>query len=359
MVSRVNKKFGKLAFLLALMFVLVAFLAACGSGDSGNWESGPGATQPGGDIGGEFFDIDDVTPSRRIIYTASFSIYTENFFETLAFIRERLDTSNADPSLREWYEDFNMENTHGHTRVVLEARVRTERLHTFTNEVFDFVGIDSVTRHRVSAEDVSLTHQNREIQILLAEAEVDRLRASLEAANAAQRPAIERQLADAQQRLNNLVSAQNILDQRLRFSTITITLTLGAGPGEPSSFGDRVLSVLGGVWTVLQIILLIILALLPFAIIFGVPSYFIYRYFSKKQKEKNEQRLALVGANNAQMQNMYYNQQGYGQGSNQGYGQNYNEQHNAQQSVQQNANVQQPEQSAEAQQEQADKDLEI
>jgi len=302
-----------------LVVVLVAILsisvfAACAGMDSPNdWfddggsnnNASPPPDAPGGDAGngsggdsiidGEFFN-EPSSPTRLIVYTVTMTIHSYSFSDALLFLRGSLnnDLSTA-PAQREWFDSQQIQ--YQERVAVLVARVHHTRVHAFVDIMIAEFGMNAIRHLNEQAQDVSLTHHDRALRIAEQERYLEWLHEELERAlSFTARAPIQTRINAAQLTLNQLITAQNTVNQQIEFSTVTITLRETDPPivdedREPS----RVAVVFGNVWMVISNILImflyIIAALLPFAAI-GVPLFFLIRHLVRKRKA---QRLAMVG----------------------------------------------------------------
>lgn len=294
-----------LVIVLVLMFGAACAGAMAPDGDSG-WSDAPAAGTPGappsggGNQGDGSAHTGEITAQERlIVYTVTFAIHSQNFGETLAFLRGSLDTSATIPAEREWFHSQNIQYQNRHA--VLVARVRSTRLHEFIDSIMDEVGMENIREFDERGTDVSLTHRNREGQILEYQRYLEWLDEEMERAvtrNASfnERATIQNRINAAQTRLNTLITAQNTLNQQILFSTVTITLRESYPvPIEPPS---RTREVLQNIWRVISSILIglayVLAVAVPLAAV-TLPTVFLSIHFARKNRAKKQALAATDG----------------------------------------------------------------
>ena len=244
------------------------------------------------------------TPNRLVVYTANFTIHTNNFGETLLFLRS---TINRD--MGEWFDRQDVQYHDRHA--VLVARVASSRLYDFIDEIIDELGMGAIRHHDINATDVSLAHRDRTLAIQEEERHLEWLHQEMERAIAqnqtfAQRQTIQTQINQAQTRLNTLITAQNTVNQQIHFSVVTITLresypstpepTTPESENEEDEEPSRTAIAFSNAWTVISSILIgmlyVLAVLLPLGAVV-VPAVFLIKYLIKKERAK-QRELAIA-----------------------------------------------------------------
>jgi len=245
------------------------------AGSQGN--QGGGGTS-GGTSSNPFAGI--TAPDRLVVYQGNFTILTQSFGETVTFLQNQLDAS-----YHEWFDEHQLQYQDG--RATFVARVISSRLDAFLDGIIREVGMQNIRNKQITATDVSIQHQDRAWRITALNQYMDFLMEELlntSAANFTVRDQIQRRINETQIELNTLTTQQNSLNQQVMFSSITITLIRGnyipSPPGPIANFFSNV-------WRVVSSILMglgyALAVLIPLAII-AIPSFFLIRYFVRKNK---------------------------------------------------------------------------
>lgn len=221
--------------------------------------------------------------TRKVIYTVEMGIRSKHL---LPVYDEIVDLLNPD----EWIESQQVGTRNG--RLVL--RIKTTRLQAFTTLLRDAY---EVTYFNTTSVDVSLNYANNQTRIEGLEAEQDRLIELFQVASISEQILINQRLSVIETELRNLNNENNQTDAYIEYSQVTIYMNSSA-PYESLNFGQKVQrAFFGGIdafVTVVETLILALLALLPFAAV-GVPSvlgiiYLNKRNYQKRIAKRNAQR---------------------------------------------------------------------
>lgn len=157
-----------------------------------------------------------VQTEKKIIRSASLTIGTQTYQESLDTLKERCETSGG------WIESFS-ENTNYNLRVAyLTLRIPSEKLDEFL-EGSALLG--RVTRRSESARDDTDSYQDTAARLNTQQALMARLLSLVtDAADLSDLLELESQIADTQYTIDRLQSSLNSIDRQVDYSTVDVTL---------------------------------------------------------------------------------------------------------------------------------------
>ncbi len=228
-----------LTFILALALV---FTVSCGSGgdDYGASRGDYEEDWSGGALGDKYESTSDSLvgeTDRKIIKTVTETVETEDYDGFIDSLREAVSAAGgyiANSS----FTGGGIYNKDTNRRASFEIRIPAERLSEFTNAVD---GIGAVTYYQEGVNDVTLTYVDISSKISVLEAEEAALLEILsKAATTSDLIAIRESLTDVQSELASLRGQKQVLDDRVSYSTVNLTLREVARvkAAEPSFFEE-------------------------------------------------------------------------------------------------------------------------
>ncbi|MCL2861174.1 MAG: DUF4349 domain-containing protein [Firmicutes bacterium] len=294
MKTKMKAVFLPVLIMLILALVFVGCAASDWDRDDNNFAQGggPGSTSPDNDTGvgtpppgtTQPNENELTTLDRMVVYNGEISIIIdrENFSYAVRFL-----TSSINLQRGEWFDSREILYQDG--RATLVARVRTTYVHVFVDNLVDRFGLYN-TNIQLEATDVSLAHRNRQAEIDEQIRHLAWLNEEMENATShAVRVQIQQSINQTETRLHQLTTQQNVLNQQILFSTLTIDLmTRDYVPAPPEPPPSNTRRVFQNVWNVIRSILtgfLYVLAVLvPLAFI-AIPLFFLIRFLVKRGKE--------------------------------------------------------------------------
>jgi len=248
--------------------------------------------------------------NRKIIYTATADITTDNLIETILLIKNNVNND-------EWFDKESVSNGTAYFTV----RVKSERIDAFMASIAKEC---TITNYNKTATDISMTYQDTENRIASLEAETARLNVLYESASISEMITINKRLSEINLQLGSLNGTLNRYDSQIEYSEVTLTIREEATPAAKLSFGQRLGNLFKNAWkalgTFLQWILFAIVAIFPFVIVIGpisVGIYFLVRFINKKKKKKlitgndNNPNYNYQNYNNPNYNNPNYNNPNY------------------------------------------------
>jgi len=214
---------------------------------------------------------------RKIIYTITANIDTDNLDDTLKFIKSK---KNAD----EWIDEESISSN----RAYIVLRIKSERIDEFLDSISSTGTMSNL--HRTS-EDVSLDYQDKTNLINSLNAEMERLIDLQAEASISDLIEINKRITEIDYELANLTKEVNALDSLVNYSKITLNI-YGKRPTSELPFGKKMINAFTSGFEALleffKFLIIAIAALLPFAIII-VPTFLTVSHYTKKRKKKKTQ----------------------------------------------------------------------
>lgn len=212
-------------------------------------------------------------PDRKIIYEVEVSYDVEDLDEAAALLDSMIEAD-------EWFDREVMQDTTYYFLV----RVKTERLDAFIEALSDeyvLIGYQKV------GTDISVQYQDMTNRVLSLEAQLARLLVLYNTASLSEMLLINEQMSDIEVELANLQGSLNQFDSLADYSEVNIRF-FGRAIVTKSPFFNRIGSAfVDGVEAVISFfdgLFIVLASVIPFAIIFGIPGYFIIVNIKKRRR---------------------------------------------------------------------------
>ena len=225
----------KRIILAALLALTLLFCVSCGGAMKGDaYAPDAPSLESGGDGwgGGAFGDKEEVNdsladsstsvaPDRKIIKTVNQTVETEEYDKFIDELRSAVSAYGGYVS-NSSYNGGGIYNEYSTRRASFEIRIPAERLDEFTAAVG---GLGAVTYYQEWTNDVTLSYVDITGKISVLEAEEAALLAILaKAETTADLIAIRESLTDVQGNLASLRAQKKVLDDKVAYSTVNLTL---------------------------------------------------------------------------------------------------------------------------------------
>jgi hypothetical protein len=212
-------------------------------------------------------------PDRKIIYEVEVSYDVEDLDEAAALLDSMIEAD-------EWFDREVMQDTTYYFLV----RVKTERLDAFIEALSDeyvLIGYQKV------GTDISVQYQDMTNRVLSLEAQLARLLVLYNTASLSEMLLINEQMSDIEVELANLQGSLNQFDSLADYSEVNIRF-FGRAIVTKSPFFNRIGSAfVDGVEAVISFfdgLFIVLASVIPFAIVFGIPGYFIIVNIKKRRR---------------------------------------------------------------------------
>lgn len=250
------------------MVLLIFLMMGCSASYDDSWAPDDGQ---GGD---EQPLSSETAPERKIIYTVDVRFSVDDIQGAVTTIRDMLAES-------EWFDRESISARSAQFTV----RVRTERLDAFMAELEDTFEHLEYTR---SARDISLDYSSQETRLLAIETEIATLIAMMDLAETfaeillinERLSSLEVERQDVQGELNRFDSLADYSEVHLQVYERTVFERLPFG----DRVGDAFTSGVSALGSFLQGTVIVLAAVLPFALFFGViggTGFIVYRRIKK------------------------------------------------------------------------------
>ncbi|MEU1842074.1 DUF4349 domain-containing protein [Micromonospora sediminicola] len=275
--------------LVAVGLAAVLAVGACSAGgDSGSNDAAAPAAEGGGDAGAE---RDQAAPGgtggadlrvdqRSIIYTGTMQVRVDDV-DTAA--REAITAVTAAGG---FVGGDRRSSESADARAVLTLRVPADR---FAGVIDQLAGFGRQERREIRTEDVTEQVVDLDARIATQRARVESARKLLaQASSVDQLVALENEVGTRQADLAALEARKRRLADLTALSTITVTF-LGRDASTAEEEADLgFLTGLGGGWTVfltsVRVLLTVLGAVLPFAVVIGVPLWLLLRWRRRRAR---------------------------------------------------------------------------
>ena len=255
-------------FLLSICILFIGVFALSACAISNNEAPANDNGQPG--------EIFETQQARKIIYTVTADIHTKD-------LDEKLDDIKLNIAIDEWIDEEIINSDYAY----IVIRVNSSRLDDFLESISDE---GTITNYRRTSTDVSITYLNKTNQINSYNAERERLVELMENATMTEILQINSRISAIDVQLASLNEETNELDSLVDYSKITLEIyedkldwQLPFGSTLVNTFVNSVYAL----FNVFKTLLIVIVAVLPFAIII-VPTLLGIRYYSKKKRSKKK-----------------------------------------------------------------------
>lgn len=172
----------------------------------------------GGGGGGSFTEPIAVPTEKKIIRTASLTIATQTFADSLNALKTSCEGQGG------WIESVseNVNSYSGLRTAYLTLRIPQSELDDY---LAGTENLGRVTSRSESAQDVTASYQDTRTRLNTQLALMDRLQALItESGDLSDLLALESQIADTQYQIDTLQSALNSTDRQVSYSTVSVTL---------------------------------------------------------------------------------------------------------------------------------------
>jgi hypothetical protein len=261
-------------FVVALLLGWTFFgMMGCAMSDEGL------TTNPNNEQNGELELLNDGgTPNRKIIYVVNVEYDVENLSDAAAFLISIMESD-------EWMD----KEVRGVKFYVFDARIKTERLDQFLsmlNESFEMM------TYQKQGTDISLQYQDMSNRILALQTQLDRLLALYQTASLSDMIVINREISQIEIELVRLQGNLNRFDSLVEYSEVHIRF-YGDTIITRSPFFNRLwttfVSGWEGVVAFIDGFFIVLAAVFPFAIVFGIPGTWLFiRIRNRKRKRLEE-----------------------------------------------------------------------
>ena len=183
---------------------------------------------------------DPAIQEKKIIRTASLSITTSAFDDSLATLRSLCETSGG------WVAYASESSGSTRRTASLTLRIPAAQLDAFLEGAG---GAGRVTRREESADDVTESYYDTKARLETQQALMARLQALVtDAADLSDLLALESQIADTQYQIDSLQARLNSTDRQVSYATVDVTLREETASSDitdgEKSLGQRILSAL-------------------------------------------------------------------------------------------------------------------
>lgn len=236
-------------------------------------------TSPNNVFDGDLVLLDnDAVPVRKIIYKVDVEYDVDDLNEAAAFLQSIMESD-------EWMDkEVRGERVYG-----FDARVKTERLDLFLNALN---GVFEMMTYQKVGTDISLQYQDMSNRVLALQTQLDRLLVLYESASLSDMIVINREISEIEIELAQLEGRLNHYDSLVEYSEVHIRF-YGDALITKSPFFNRLWTTFvagwGSVVDVFDGLFIVLAAVFPFAVVFGIPgAMFIIRIRKRKlQKLEN------------------------------------------------------------------------
>ncbi len=278
-----------LPLFLALV-VLLAFLVSCSGSDSG--ASSMPEENYGVSIGtGTNSVIDD----RKIIREYEITLETKEFNKSIADLRAAVAAVNG------YEEGASVTPSTGEQTgsAYIVFRIPTEKIDVFNQSI---EGIGSIAQQEISSKDVTLTYADVEARIKSLEAEQARLLELYEQAkNTTETMNIYQRLTEVESDLNSYRAQLTKMEGQITMTSYTFRVRDVKEYTHETNFfvriGQAILGSLDAFWGFIQIFVIALIYVVPFAIFFGlIITGIIHLINRKNMKRRREEKRAARAA---------------------------------------------------------------
>lgn len=313
-----KKSYNRLVPVLFMSFMIIFIIAGCGNSftnnsnssakmevdkNYGNYdkvESKEDASynnEINGNANDRGTDINDKVTQSKVIVYKTIDLETLKFDEVKNKILERVEIyggyiQNSQITGR----GVNEKEYYSHRRANLVLRIPKDKLKDFENDVNQLEC--SITNTNLSTEDVTMQYFDNEAHLKSLKIQEERLLELLKKSGELKDILeVERELQDVRYQIERLTGTLRKLDNLVDYSTITINIyevqEIREVPETPVTLGEKIANAfkvsIKSLEKFFKGILIVIAAVLPFAIVFGVIGFVVYKILNKV-KNKNRDR---------------------------------------------------------------------
>lgn len=218
---------------------------------------------------------DEGTPERKIIYEVDAVYDVDDLDEAAVFLESILESD-------EWYD----RETRQTSVFSFDVRVRTERLDLFLQALSEEFELMTFTK---VGTDISLQYQDMTNRVLVLETQLARLLELYESASLSDMIVINREIAEIEVDLAQLEGSLNQFDSLVEYSEVHIHF-YGDTLITRSPFFNRLWTTFVAGWegvvAFFDGFFIVLAAVFPFAVVFGIPGTVIFLKIRKRNKQK-------------------------------------------------------------------------
>jgi len=162
-------------------------------------------------------------------------------------------------------------------QATVTIRIPQDKFRTAIKEIEAF---GKVLDERTSSEDVTERYIDLKARLQNHQAEEQRLTALLSKANTVDEILkVEKELARVRGEIESLQGQVNYIERNVAMSLITVNLREPPQPPTPPSidWSDTLWTAVRGLFIIMRGLIIFIIAILPIALIIGIPAYYIHR----------------------------------------------------------------------------------
>jgi len=282
----------KKAVVIILMVLSVFLLIGCDSADREPYNAVQPSEAPDaveGDFGsGQLY----VGTNRKIIYTVNIEMSTEDFTGTLDDLYAKIEEKEEDHN---WIKQSEVTSEGDYKRASIVVMIKTDSINDFLDSVRDY---GSISLETITSEDITYDYASTEAEISALTEEKAVYQALLaEPDNSTSETTYYlNQIKELNTQLAMLQDELTKYDNELEYSRVNITIEYRKDivDDEPETFSAKIKSVFTGslnaMLSFLKGILIVVLAILPFAF-FGSVVLLIVFFSRKKYFEIKKRRL--------------------------------------------------------------------
>ncbi|MBS7626772.1 DUF4349 domain-containing protein [Candidatus Bathyarchaeota archaeon] len=216
---------------------------------------------------------------RMVIYNGYVSIETDDIEGTLGKVRSLAEGRGG-------YVAGSSRSTSG-TRIVAQITIRIPQ-EVFHRTMVEIEGYGKVLDEHTTSDDVTERYIDLKSRLKNLQVQEQRLVGLFEkAAKVDEVLQIERELGRVRGEIESLQGQINYLERSVAMSLITVNLITPPPPFTPPGmdWGSTLEAAMRGFFTVLRGLIIIVVSLLPFILIVGLPAYFLYRRRRSRKPE--------------------------------------------------------------------------
>ncbi len=240
---------------------------------------------------------DEAQSSQKLIYTADLNIETLSYTETMDSIRELIsstgglisDETTSDSTYNWYYSD----SKSGLMTTYMTVRIPTDQYETFLDSL---EGTGSrILNKTQSVENITRRYNDQTVLVSALETQQERLQEMMQQAETIEEMIlIEDRLTEVQTELNQARSRLSTMDTDVAYSTINLTIKevreTTPTVTQPLTFGERfvrtVSNTASGFIEFIQDFILLLVASLPYLILFGLIIFGIVKLIKKLRKNR-------------------------------------------------------------------------
>jgi Domain of unknown function (DUF4349) len=306
---------------LAMLTLMLAALIGCGGGERGASSSNANVTSAPSSAAGEraagaakagegqavvqnvsLQQADaaqnaPVTIERKIIRNAAVSLEVEEPKKAMQRVASVAESRGGFVVTSESRQEAGASGGKAFEVITMEVRVPAAQFDAAMNDIR--AAASRVTSEKITGQDVTEEYIDLDARLRTQQAlEAQLLDIMKSARGVPDAIAVERELANVRTEIEKIEGRRRFLENQTSLSTISVTLqppsplvsTTGFFRSVASAFGDGI----DIAAAVTLFLIRVVLAMLPLAIFFGVPFYFLWRYVARRARRRAPVAVAEV-----------------------------------------------------------------